>query len=89
MAGGRPNGKTSRPLAQGGKVNIHSIAAEAAVSIATVSRVINEHASVSPEVRKRVQAAISRLAYRPNIIARSLRTQQSGSFGVIIPNISN
>ena len=40
------------------------------------------------EVRERVQDD-SRLAYRPNIIARSLRTQQSGSFGVVIPNVSN
>lgn len=71
------------------KVNIHNIARGAAVSIATVSRVINGHASVSPEVRKRVQDTVQRLAYRPNIIARSLRTQQSGTIGVVIPNISN
>ena len=63
------------------KVNIHNIARDAAVSIATVSRVINGHASVSPEVRKRVQDTVQRLAYRPNIIARSLRTQQSGTSG--------
>lgn len=71
------------------KINIHGIAKAAGVSIATVSRVINRHASVSDELRRRVQDAIERLAYRPNIIARSLRTRQSGSLGVVIPNISN
>jgi LacI family transcriptional regulator len=71
------------------RINIHNIARDASVSIATVSRVINGHSSVSPEVRKRVQDTIQRLAYRPNIIARSLRTQQSGSIGVVVPNISN
>ncbi|MGE0725146.1 MAG: LacI family DNA-binding transcriptional regulator [Alphaproteobacteria bacterium] len=70
-------------------MGIRDIAAAASVSIATVSRVVNGHASVSAEVRDRVKAAIARLAYRPNIIARSLRTRQSGSFGVIVPNISN
>lgn len=87
MVEAKTNGKTAG--AQRGRVNIHSIAREAEVSIATVSRVINRHASVSPEVRLRVQETIARLAYRPNIIARSLRTQQSGSVGVVIPNISN
>jgi LacI family transcriptional regulator len=87
MADIKSNGKAAS--AGRAKVNIHNIAREAEVSIATVSRVINRHASVSPEVRQRVQATITRLAYRPNIIARSLRTQQSGSFGVVIPNISN
>ncbi|MGE0714705.1 MAG: LacI family DNA-binding transcriptional regulator [Alphaproteobacteria bacterium] len=73
----------------GDEVGIRAIAAAAAVSIATVSRVVNGHPSVSPEMRERVQATIARLAYRPNIVARSLRTRQSGSFGVIVPNISN
>lgn len=76
-------------MSNSGKVNIHDIARDASVSIATVSRVINGHASVSPEVRKRVQDTIQRLAYRPNIIARSLRTRQSGTIGVVVPNISN
>ena len=71
------------------EVGIRHIAKAAAVSIATVSRVINDHPSVSAEVRDRVKAEISRFSYRPNIIARSLRTRQSGSFGVIVPNISN
>jgi LacI family transcriptional regulator len=71
------------------EVGIRLIAAAASVSIATVSRVMNGHPSVSAEMRERVQATIASLSYRPNIVARSLRTRQSGSFGVIVPNISN
>ncbi len=71
------------------EVGIRLIAAAASVSIATVSRVVNGHPSVSAEMRERVQATIASLSYRPNIVARSLRTRQSGSFGVIVPNISN
>ena len=42
-----------------------------------------------PEVRERVTAAVERLGYRPNLVARSLRSQQSTTIGLIVSDISN
>lgn len=81
--------RRGRVRRQRGDVGIRDIAAAAGVSVATVSRVINGHPSVSAKMRDRVEAIVARLAYRPNIIARSLRTQKSASLGVVVPNISN
>jgi DNA-binding LacI/PurR family transcriptional regulator len=59
------------------------VAAVAKVSQKTVSRVINDAPNVSPEVRRRVQAAIRELGYRPNPAARALVTHRTHSIGVI------
>ena len=53
--------------------SIKDVAAEAGVSVATVSRVLNDHPSVSADARARVLAAVQTLGYRPNAVARSLR----------------
>ena len=54
------------------KVTIYSVAHEAGVSLATVSRVINDSSLVKEETRKRVEAAIVKLGYRPNAVAQGL-----------------
>jgi DNA-binding LacI/PurR family transcriptional regulator len=54
------------------------------VSRATVSRVVNGSARVSPDVRLRVQVAVERLGYTPNRAARSLVTRRSDSVAVVI-----
>ena len=59
------------------------------VSIATVSRVLNGNSTVAAALRERVDAAVAALGYRPNLMARNLRTQRTGSVGVIVPNIGN
>nr|WP_308221203.1 LacI family DNA-binding transcriptional regulator [Isoptericola sp. S6320L] len=59
------------------------VAAVAGVSHQTVSRVLNEHASVRGETRERVQAAIQELGYRRNSAARALATSRSGTLGVV------
>jgi LacI family transcriptional regulator len=69
--------------------NIYDVANAAKVSVATVSAVVNNTAYVSPTLKARVEAAIKRLGYRPNLIARGLATQQSRTLGVIVPNIAN
>ena len=61
----------------------------ARVSVATVSAVVNNTAYVSPPLKARVEAAVKRLGYRPNLVARGLATQQSRTLGVIVPNIAN
>lgn len=71
------------------EANIYEIAKEAGVSIATVSRVINNHPSVSTESRKKVNDVIARRNYVPNSNARSLSTSKSTTVGVVIPDISN
>ena len=65
------------------------IAKEAGVSLGTVSNVMNGVETVSDENRKKVLETVKRLKYRPNSIARSLKTKTSKSLGLIIPDISN
>ncbi len=69
--------------------SIKDVAKEANVSIATVSRVLNDIDVVNQETKQRVLDAIDKLDYRPNILARSLKTQRSSTIGIIIPDISN
>ncbi|MBI1882554.1 MAG: LacI family DNA-binding transcriptional regulator [Chloroflexi bacterium] len=66
------------------QVTIKQVALEAGVSPQTVSRVFNNHPDIARETRRRVQEVITRLGYRPNIIARSLVKQQSYTLGVVI-----
>lgn len=70
-------------------ISIKDVAKEAQVSIATVSRVLNNIDVVNEDTKKKVLDAIDKLGYRPNIVARSLKTQKSKTIGIIIPDISN
>jgi len=69
--------------------SIKDVAREAGVSIATVSRVLNDVDVVNEETKKKVLDAIDKLGYRPNIVARSLKTQKTSTIGIIIPDISS
>lgn len=69
--------------------SIKDVAKEAGVSIATVSRVLNDINIVNEETKKKVQDAIKKLGYRPNIVARSLKTQKTSTIAIVIPDISN
>jgi len=68
--------------------SIKDVASEAGVSISTVSSVINQNKFVSEEREARVREAIDKLKYRPNIIARGLRTKSTNAVGVILPDIA-
>ena len=70
-------------------VTIKDVAAHAAVSVATVSAVMNENKYVSPELAQRVRESIAVLGYQRNSFARGLKTQVSHSIGLIIPDIMN
>jgi DNA-binding LacI/PurR family transcriptional regulator len=70
-------------------VSIVAIAKRAGVSTATVSRVINGSAPVRPEARQRVEAAIEQLGYRPNLLARNLRTAKSRLLLTLVPDFGN
>lgn len=67
-------------------LTLEDIGRLAGVSRSTVSRVINDQASVSPDVRARVQEAIRRTGYTPNAAARSLVSGRTGVIGLVIPS---
>lgn len=66
-------------------VTIHEVAREAGVGIGTVSRVVNNSPRVKPTTRSRVLAAIDKLQYKPDPIARSMISKRTNSLGVIVP----
>ena len=68
---------------------IVDVARRARVSASTVSHVINGTREVAPATRRRVEAAIEAVAYRPNALARSLRSGRSQTFGLILPDSGN
>ncbi|KRM59192.1 catabolite control protein A [Secundilactobacillus malefermentans] len=70
-------------------VTIYDVAREAAVSMATVSRVVNGNPNVKPATRKKVLEVIDRLDYRPNAVARGLASKKTTTVGVIIPDVTN
>lgn len=70
------------------KPTIRDIAHAASVSVGTVSRVLNEHKSVSPENRQRVEAVIRKFGYRPHPIAQSMRTNSTKMIGGLVRNLT-
>ena len=70
-------------------VSMKDVARTAGVSIGTVSGVLNGKKTIKPQNVQKVLAAIEKLDYKPNMLARSLRTNVSGSIGLIIPDITN
>ncbi|GAT74412.1 LacI family DNA-binding transcriptional regulator [Microbacterium hydrocarbonoxydans] len=72
------------------KVGIRDVAEHAGVSVTTVSHVLNEtpHTRTSEETATRVRAAAEELGYRPNRLARGLRTQTSGMVGLLTEEIA-
>ena len=71
------------------RTKITDIAALAGVSIATVSRAIAKSGPVSPEARRRIEAALLATGYTPNNVARSLRRKEARAIIVIVPNVGN
>ncbi|MBU5488994.1 LacI family transcriptional regulator [Clostridium sp. MSJ-8] len=69
--------------------SIKDVAKTAGVSIATVSRVLNNIDVVNEDTKRKVLDAIKELGYRPNIVARSLKTQRTKTIGILIPDISS
>ncbi|RBG45335.1 LacI family transcriptional regulator, partial [Xanthomonas oryzae pv. oryzae] len=69
-------------------ISINDVARVAGVSKSTVSRALGT-GPVSEDVRAKVEAAVRQTGYRPNLMARRLRSQQSGILGVIVADIRN
>ncbi|HEY1794025.1 MAG TPA: LacI family DNA-binding transcriptional regulator [Opitutaceae bacterium] len=68
---------------------IKDVARLAGVSIATASAVINNKGTTSERMKKKVEDAMSGLDYRPDNMARSLKTGKSKVVGMLIPDVSN
>lgn len=71
--------------------NLKEVAEKAGVSIATVSRVINNSPNVNPQTRIKIEKLIKELKYTPNRVAKRLRNRNTSSnlLGVLIPDIQN
>jgi LacI family transcriptional regulator len=66
---------------------IRDVAREAGVSVATVSRVLNNSGPVREATRRRIDEVALRLRYTPNSAARSLSTRQTETIGVLLPDL--
>lgn len=68
------------------RVTIYEVAKKSGVSLATVSRVINNHDNVSKKTKKKVEDTIEALGYRPSALAQGLATSKTTSIAVVIPS---
>ena len=73
----------------GKAASIYDVARESGVSVFTVSAVVNNKSHVGKSLREKVEAAIRKLNYRPNLVARSLAKQKTHTIGMIVPDIGN
>lgn len=70
-------------------MNIKEIAQRSGVSVATVSRVINNNPKVKPETRNKVLRVINETNYHPQFIAQNMRKRKTNMILVVIPDIVN
>ena len=70
-------------------MNMKDIAKELGISVATVSRAINNSDNINPETKKKVLEFVEKSGYTPNAIARNLSKMESRTIALLIPNISN
>lgn len=71
------------------KVSIKDIADKSGVSVATVSRVINNIGRYSQETKDRVMKVIQEYEYTPNMTAKALRVKRQQAIGVLLPEVTN
>ena len=71
------------------RVTIHDVATVAGVAVSSVSRVFSNHPSVSPSMRLRVEAAVKKIGYQPDLVAQSLRTGTTRTVGLMVRDFSN
>lgn len=70
-------------------ITIYDVAKEAKVSMATVSRVVNNNPNVKEDTRLRVQEVIKKLRYTPNAVARGLAIKKTTTIGIVLPDIAD
>jgi DNA-binding LacI/PurR family transcriptional regulator len=77
------------PAVSAAPASIAAVARHAGVSVATVSRVLNQQEGVRPATCARVMAAVDALGYRMNHLARNLRTSESRLLLTMVPDVGN
>ena len=78
----------SSARARATSATITDVARELGVSISTVSRALTRPQLLRPETRARVLAAVEQLNYRPNLLARGLKSGRAGAILLVVPNLS-
>lgn len=71
------------------RVTIKEVAQEAGVSLSTVSRVLHNNSKITEKTKERVNKAIKKLGYHPNVIASSLAGKPTKTLGIVLPNDSD
>lgn len=70
-------------------ISMVDISRMAGVSVATVSRIINQKGRYSKETERRVSEIIEKYQYTPNLVAKGLKTQRTNFVGILVPDITN
>ncbi|WP_078916067.1 substrate-binding domain-containing protein [Streptomyces viridochromogenes] len=83
---GRPAGNAAGPERK--RPTIWEVAKRAGVSHQTVSRFLKNDSGMKPATRARIERAVAELDYRPNLMARSMRTQRSHRITIVLPELS-
>jgi len=68
---------------------MRQVAAQAGVSVSTVSRVLTDHPDVKEDTRQAVQTVIDSLGYRPSLLARGLILKRTNTLGLVVSDITN
>ena len=76
------------PITKTGRITIKTVAADAGVSVAAVSKVLRDAYGVSDALRARVQASMEKLNYRPHAGARAMRGR-TYTLGILLPDMRN
>lgn len=79
--------ESNKPTKKSGQVTIVDLAKHLGISVATVSRALNDKSDISPLTRKAVLDAAVELDYKPNLLAQSLNKGKTNTIGVVIPNV--
>jgi LacI family transcriptional regulator len=75
--------------AQPARATIRDVAAQAGVSVSSVSRVMNGEPHISPELHARIMRAVNRLRFEPHSAAQALRSRESKTIGCMVADLSN
>ncbi len=85
----RPKGSGKTQTNTNGRPTIRDVAAEAGVSVSSVSRVLNGGPYTSPELHNRIMRAVDRLGFEPDYAAQAMRSRATNTIGCMVSDISN
>lgn len=71
------------------KATIYDVAKRANVSIATVSKVINNKGKISEDTKRKVREVMEELNYRPSLVASALANKKTATIGLLVPDVAN